>query len=145
MQLQKIFLKDHFGNHFKRIFSVVLTSSRRCNSTDHEPPRNLFEVYQKNSHWMNVYKRHEVLKDKIQLGELEQKITTEHRRLSPVELQHYIESNRTEWTPNSRRVGAIGIKLGTSVLWTKEGFRHACTVIQVNNNLVLISQKNVYN
>lgn len=122
-----------FCNNCRKVVSsvlVVVQQQRRCNST--EPPKNIFEVYQKNSHWLGVYKRHEVVKEKIKSLELEQKIVNEKHRLAPIDLHKYIENNRTEWTPDSRRVGAVGIKLGTTVLWTKEGFRHACTLIQVN-------------
>jgi len=99
--------------------------------SDERSCRNLFEVYQNNSHWMGQYQRHPVLKDKMNQTDLLQMMDNEENRLCPIDLDKYINENRTEWQEGSKRTGAIGRKLGTSVMWTKEGFRHAVTLVRV--------------
>ena len=48
--------------------------------------------------------------------------------------QHVISDlSQAKWTPSSRRVGAIALKLGMSHLWLKDGGRVAVTLLQVSN------------
>ncbi|XP_074844389.1 large ribosomal subunit protein uL3m isoform X2 [Carettochelys insculpta] len=50
------------------------------------------------------------------------------------------------WEPGSRRVGLIAIKLGMVPLWTKNGERHAVTLLQVKDCHVLkYTPKEEYN
>ena len=42
--------------------------------------------------------------------------------------------SQTQWTPSSRRVGAIALKLGMSHLWLKDGGRVAVTLLQASNS-----------
>jgi len=42
--------------------------------------------------------------------------------------------SQAQWTPSSRRVGAIALKLGMSHLWLKDGGRVAVTLLQVERN-----------
>ena len=39
--------------------------------------------------------------------------------------------HRGTWHEGCTRVGAIGVKLGASVMWNQDGFRHPVTLIQV--------------
>ncbi|KAL6099896.1 mrpl3 [Pungitius sinensis] len=40
---------------------------------------------------------------------------------------------RHEWTPGSRRVGLVAVKLGMAPIWTKTGERHVATMLQVQD------------
>lgn len=126
---KKTFTK--FGD-VKSISKIIISSvsSKRFSSQDSQC-RSLFEVYQKNQHWMGQYERNPVLKDKVKQSDLAKLIGEEKNRLSPIDLEAYINENRSEWSEGTQRTGAIGRKLGMSVLWTKEGFRHAVTLVQV--------------
>lgn len=42
--------------------------------------------------------------------------------------------SQAQWTPSSRRVGAIALKLGMSHLWLKDGVRVAVTLLQARNS-----------
>ena len=123
------FVRRQSSLSFKKILLPGVFCSRNNSSDD--KPRNLFEVYQKNSHWMNVYKRSTVIHDKIDPVVIQKKFQNERDAVTAVDIEKYINKNKTEWTPESVRFGAIGVKLGTSVLWTKDGFRHPCTLIHV--------------
>ncbi|XP_066924878.1 large ribosomal subunit protein uL3m-like isoform X2 [Clytia hemisphaerica] len=113
------------GKESKIIFTSIRSSSQ-------DAPKNLFEVYEKNSHWMGQYERNPVIKTKISQNELSNLIGKESNRLAPLDLEHYISEHKREWQAGDLRTGAIGRKLGMSVLWTKEGFRHAVTLVQTS-------------
>eukprot|EP00970_Alexandrium_tamarense_P014984 scaffold4561_cov184-Alexandrium_tamarense.AAC.3 len=42
-----------------------------------------------------------------------------------------------KWTLRDKRCGALGIKLGMMPLWDKWGERHPCTVLYLDNNVVV--------
>ena len=115
----------------KNISKICLSLLNKRFSSDDTQCRSLFEVYQKNEHWMGQYQRHPVLKENVKQSDLAKLIGEEKNRLAPIDLETYINENITEWSEGTRRTGAIGRKLGMSVLWTKEGFRHAVTLVQV--------------
>lgn len=134
---KKAFTKIQDVKYISKVCSSLLIKRY---STDEAPCRNLFEVYQKNQHWLGQYERHPVLKEKIKNAELTKIIGDEKNRLAPIDLDGYINENRTEWTQGTRRTGAVGRKLGMSVLWTNEGFRHAVTLVQIGDCRVIDTQ-----
>jgi large subunit ribosomal protein L3 len=48
-----------------------------------------------------------------------------------------ISGIKTRWTLRDKRCGALGIKLGMMPLWDGWGERHPCTVLYLDNNVVL--------
>lgn len=42
-----------------------------------------------------------------------------------------IKPHEAKWTPESKRVGLVGVKLGMSALWLKNGTRKPVTLIEV--------------
>jgi len=48
-----------------------------------------------------------------------------------------LQVTKKEWTPQSKRVGAVGVKVGMTSLWDNEGGRHPVTVIQLQNTQVI--------
>lgn len=121
------------GKESKIIYTAIRSSSQ-------DAPKNLFEVYQKNSHWVGQYERNPVIKTKISQNELSNLIGKESNRLAPLDLENYISEHKREWQAGDLRTGAIGRKLGMSVLWTKEGFRHAVTLVQISDCRVIDTQ-----
>lgn len=64
-------------------------------------------------------------------------------RKRPLRFAHTLEEFENEisptyWQPNlNKRCGALGIKLGMMPLWDNWGERHACTVLYLDNNVVM--------
>ena len=55
-------------------------------------------------------------------------------KYSTAAIPHVISDlGQAEWTPSSRRVGAIALKLGMSHLWLRDGGRVAVTLLQARN------------
>lgn len=40
-----------------------------------------------------------------------------------------------QWTPESKRTGVLAVKIGMLPVWDEWGFRHNCTVLQVNKSV----------
>lgn len=120
-------------NHYK----CVCLASREFSTVE---PKNLFEVYLKNSHWMGVYDRHPVTKESLPVKTLKERQLKEKEKQSPIDIPVFINPKAQTWTKESKRVGAVGKKLGTSVLWTKEGFRHQVTLVQIKDCHVMDTQ-----
>lgn len=47
-----------------------------------------------------------------------------------------IDTNKVGWTTGSKRVGTIGVKLGMSALWLKDGRRIPVTLLQVTATVI---------
>ena len=111
----------------KKLTTKIISkyASTKCNT-----PRNMFELYTKNPHWMGVYQRHPLKKEQLTYKYLEETLKKESEKNKLIDLQCTID-HKNVWTSESKRVGAIGVKLGCSSMWTKEGYRHAVTLIQV--------------
>lgn len=56
-----------------------------------------------------------------------------YRTLTAASPHVITDLSQAEWTPSSRRVGAIALKLGMSHLWLKDGNRMAVTLLQARN------------
>mmetsp|Transcript_7103 Transcript_7103/g.15317 ORF Transcript_7103/g.15317 Transcript_7103/m.15317 type:complete len:409 (+) Transcript_7103:142-1368(+) len=79
----------------------------------------------------------------------EEKIRKEYRdwkpgqRKRPLVMSYRLEdfedemSDAAKWTLRDKRCGALGIKLGMMPVWDGWGERHACTVLYLDNNVVI--------
>ncbi len=61
--------------------------------------------------------------------ELMRRVAEERKKVVPKDLK--IDLTKQEWTENSLRAGAIGVKIGMSSLWRKDGKRVFVSLIQV--------------
>jgi len=102
-------------------------------TTNPDAPRNIFELYSKNSHWMGVYERNPLKNEPLTKDYIDERVQIEKERNISVDLNDFVDPKNAVWTPETIRVGAIGKKLGCSSLWTKEGMRHAVTLIQIDD------------
>ena len=65
------------------------------------------------------------------------------QRKRPLVMSHRLEdfedeaSGAVRWTLRDKRCGALGIKVGMMPVWDKWGERHPCTVLFLDNNVVL--------
>lgn len=65
------------------------------------------------------------------------------QRKRPLVMSHRLEdfeeeaSGAVKWTLRDKRCGALGIKVGMMPLWDGWGERHPCTVLYLDNNVVL--------
>lgn len=70
-------------------------------------------------------------------GQRKRPLVISHR-LEDFEEEAAMESGiKTRWTLRDKRCGALGIKLGMMPLWDGWGERHPCTVLYLDNNVVL--------
>lgn len=46
-------------------------------------------------------------------------------------IQSTIQLSPKEWTPEKKRTGLLAVKIGMMPVWDHFGFRHACTVLHV--------------
>lgn len=53
------------------------------------------------------------------------------------ELLEDIPSTETRWTTRNKRCGAVALKLGMMPVWDDWGYRHPCTVLHLDSNVVL--------
>ncbi len=60
--------------------------------------------------------------------ELMRRVAEERKKVVPKDLK--IDLTKQEWTENSLRAGAIGVKIGMSSLWRKDGKRVFVSLIQ---------------
>lgn len=79
----------------------------------------------------------------------EEKIEKEYRnwkpgqRKRPLVMSRRLEdfeeeaSGTAKWTLRDKRCGALGIKLGMMPMWDEWGERHPCTVLYLDNNVVI--------
>ncbi|KAK3727543.1 hypothetical protein QZH41_018646 [Actinostola sp. cb2023] len=116
------------------------TASDRAETTDLSPtsnqaPKNLFEVYA-NNHSLLTGKKQEL--KSLTREDVEKQVKRQGR------LKRYksvrIDPSQVAWTSGSKRVGAIGIKLGMSALWLKDGRRVPVTLVQIKDCQVIQSR-----
>lgn len=104
----------------------VLDLSKNTDSFSNEAPKNLFEVFAKNQS-LSAAKAQET---NIYTTEaIEQEVKRQGRRQRSKSIK--IDPSKVGWTSGSKRVGAIGVKLGMSALWLKDGRRVPVTLVQV--------------
>ena len=130
MYKNSILLTRRVSGHGQITYNLVRLQ-RKLVSNKTTQPRNLFEVYEKNPHWLGVYQRHPVIKEKLTLEQFTEIRKKEDAKQIRVRLPEFIDPKTSEWAETSKRVGAIGEKVGGSTLWTKDGKRHYVTLVQV--------------
>ena len=99
-------------------------STTSSNPAEDEPklPTTMFEYYQKNPGFLKQRGENAKFDLEKELEEEREKDT----RAPPV-----IDPENATWTEGSKRVGAIGVKLGMMPLWLKNGERVPVTLVQV--------------
>ncbi|XP_047134436.1 large ribosomal subunit protein uL3m isoform X2 [Hydra vulgaris] len=139
-----------FLHHNNRLYTSIKNENcfhilKQFYSTRKNNNQNLFDIYKKNPSWLGVYKRHPILKEKIDQSAIREKFLLEKKKEIKLNLSSHIDPLNAKWTPESIRVGALGIKLGVSVLWTKNGFCHMVTLVQLPRDHVLwYDQRNLF-
>jgi len=101
----------------------------------------MFDLYHKNPDWLG-YDRCPIEKEPLTEEIIKRRIGLEKAKdldINPSSLLD-LTPHRGEWKEGSVRCGAIGKKLGSSSMWTKEGFRHEVTLIQIPECSVLDTQ-----
>lgn len=131
MYKNSILLNRRVNAHGQVTYNLVKLQ-RKLVSNKTTQPRNLFEVYEKNPHWLGVYQRHPVIKEKLTVEQFREIRKKEDAKQIGLKLPEIIDPKASEWTETSKRVGAIGEKVGGSTLWTKDGKRHYVTLVQVS-------------
>jgi len=116
------------------------TSTGSQDQSQDTPAKNMLELYKSNPQWLGYTPQGKLapltksyLAEKRELERKKSGVLTSEdiSRVAPQDGQ---------WRQGAVRCGAIGVKLGTTTMWTKEGFRHAVTVIQIRECTVLDTQ-----
>ena len=92
--------------------------------TKSDSPRTLLEVYQTEPNLLHGPRKKPVSSDYVE-QEIEK--SKKIRSKAPV----WINPREAQWTPESKRVGLVGIKLGMTCLWLKDGTRKPVTLVEV--------------
>ena len=117
----------------RNTFRVILSTQRRFYSAEAQPeevdtkvdsPRNLLEVYEVEPTLLQGPRKKPISQDYI-----EQEIEKSRKIRSRVPV--CINPVDAQWTPESKRVGLVGVKLGMSCLWLKDGTRKPVTLVEV--------------
>ena len=109
----------------RRFYCADAQSDEEKTSTD-SPPRTLLEVYQTEPALLHgPRKPAKPLSDDYVEQELEK--SREIRSRTPLP----INPHEAQWTPESKRSGLIGVKIGMSALWLKNGNRKPVTLVEV--------------
>lgn len=92
----------------------------------HSPPRTLLEVYETEPALLHGPRKPvKPLSDDYVEQELEK--SREIRSRTPLP----INPHEAQWTPESKRAGLIGVKIGMTALWLKDGKRKPVTLVEV--------------
>jgi len=104
-------------------------------------PMTMFDLYKKNPEWLG-YDRCPVVKEPLTEEIIKTRIGLEKAKdldINPADVVD-LTPHRGTWHEGCTRVGAIGVKLGASVMWNQDGFRHPVTLIQIRDCTVLDTQ-----
>ena len=136
-----IFGCHHIKSTSLKASQVVYTTKRQFSSdvaparqeSNSSKPRNLFEVFLNNPTLLNATKSKT---DVSSLETVEKEIKRREKSLRETRLR--INPHIVKWKSNSKRVGAIGVKLGMTALWLKDGRRVPVTLIQVQSKFTCL-------
>ena len=110
----------------QRRFYCVDAQSDEENSCTDPPPRTLLEVYQTEPALLHGPRKPvKPLSDDYVEKELEK--SREIRSRTPLP----INPHEAQWTPESKRAGLIGVQIGMTALWLKDGKRKPVTLVEV--------------
>lgn len=110
----------------RRFYCAKTQTDEGETSADSSSPRTLLEVYQTEPNLLHGPRKPlKPLSEDYVEQELEK--SNEMRFRNPVT----INPHEAQWTPESKRVGLIGVQLGMTALWLKNGKRKPVTLIQV--------------
>lgn len=110
----------------RRFYTAKVQTDEGKTSSDSSSPRTLLEVYQTEPNLLHGPRKPlKPLSEDYVEQELEK--SNEIRFRTPVA----INPHEAQWTPESKRVGLVGVKLGMTALWLKNGKRKPVTLIEV--------------
>lgn len=126
-----ILRKNNIRNSFLTIRSFATAVKVELGQGDETKHRNLYEIYHKKKIMdeQSDEKFGPILKD------FETRLQEERQKDITKELS--IELKKGEWTEKSVRSGAVGVKIGMTYLWRKDGKATRATLIQVRRSCVL--------
>jgi len=109
----------------RRFYCADAQSEEEKTSTDLQP-RTLLEVYQTEPALLHGPRKPlKPLSDDYVKQELGK--SREIRSRTPLP----INPHEAQWTPESKRAGLIGVKIGMTALWLKDGKRKPVTLVEV--------------
>jgi len=119
----------------------ALSQSTSCAN---QQPKTLLDLYQKNESWIGMDYRTLSPSEggMLEKGKLDELLRTERQKLDTG--YKFAKVKPKPWVMESRRAGAIGIILGNSYLWRKDGERKfECTVVQIKDCQVIDTQLSI--
>lgn len=109
----------------RRFYCADAQSGEEKTGTD-SPPRTLLEVYETEPALLHGPRKPvKPLSDDYVEQELQK--SREIRSRTPLP----INPHEAQWTPESKRAGLIGVKIGMTALWMKDGKRKPVTLVEV--------------
>ena len=110
----------------RRFYCADAQSDEENTTSTDSPPRTLLEVYQTEPALLHGPRKPlKPLSDDYVEKELGK--SREIRSRTPLP----INPHEAQWTPESKRAGLIGVKIGMTALWLKDGKRKPVTLVEV--------------
>ena len=121
----QILPRNNIRNIFHTTRPLATAVKAEFGKQDESKHRNLYEIY----HRKKIIDEQSDEKFGPILKDFETRLQEEKQKDITKELN--IELKKREWTENSVRAGAVGVKLGMTYLWRKNGKPTRATLIQV--------------
>lgn len=120
----------------RRFYCADAKSDEEETSTD-SPPRTLLEAYQTEPVLLHGPRKPvKPLSEEYVQQELEKSRKIRFRTPLP------INPREAQWTPESKRAGLIGVKIGMTALWLKDGTRKPVTLVEVIMVITWVKDEN---